>query len=570
MARASNAPPTSITPGTDVPGNGGVSNFTMVTPGAQGNPADYGYTAKAIANWNTPLFLEITAPTNIGVVSFKAPTNAEVAAGWRSNIAYVDFSCDGGPPLRVSSPAYNPDSGTEEFFFRLDPAAFTDGLHECQAVSVPTTGLAKALQGSKPNATGWVDKSFFFTTNANGSFVGAVRNVSLTGVNVAGCGVTGVTSPCATISYARDQINTAQSNDVGGGTICLGPSTTSNPHQWGAAVENFTRFAINRYLKISSCGLGKANVVVARLGGGNIRTEKIHVDDITLFGPGIDSGNTGTRNPVIWASNSDFVGPGVTVKNSQPLANGAFLGGIYFTSVTQSSMAGGRAGALLRNSVIHDIASDAMDNPRAVHNVTIYNQDGETYATGDTVSGSTTIANVSNYSRLFVGTAISNMCGITTSEQITAMNVGAGTITISSPCLQTLTATSIETGFHTDVMQYTVTTDNMTLFGITANDRINAEGLFAELSINLTNWALVNFTVDNQNYVPSNLVAFLLRSPNSGVHIENMNLVGPTNLVPGSFSATNFSVLNSSCANVPPDPLGPFAGVTYRNSPTCQ
>lgn len=150
--------PTSDFRYTLIPGNG----FTAPTdqPDPVGNPADFGYDAKAIARWDVVPFQTFDDKFEIGVVAFHI-----------SGIDRVDFSVNGGDWTSVKNMTYNKRTGVTEYTVTLDAKNFPDGPIEVRAIAWPNVGEPRVLAGPMDtdvaNRAG--EHSLILYTNANGT-----------------------------------------------------------------------------------------------------------------------------------------------------------------------------------------------------------------------------------------------------------------------------------------------------------------------------------------------------------------------------------------------------------------
>lgn len=575
FSRGAGAPPSSgLLPGASPPANEGQSTWTATSvPGAQGTPGAYGYDYGPVASWNVPQFHTVAVPFNIGVVAFKAPSDAEYTAGVTSNIDYVDFACDGGSAVRVETMALNSNSGTVEFFVEIDPADFTDGLHECRATVVPTTGVGKVLQGNKSSTSGELSASLYINTNAGGTLTKYTKYVTTSGVNDAGCGDT-VGDACLTISYAKERIRDL-TTDLGGSTICVGPGT----FQYGATTESNARTGINQYLVIDSCAPGgsKAATILIPGTGGLLKVSKVKIQNVTwsmagsINGGGIGGGAT-TIGPMIWAHNVAWEGPGRFVRNANPFVDDSFPGGKYLTDVSITNMLHATGGNLLRNATISNLGSDAVSNTKLIINTDLSDVNRKTFATANATASSNVLTNVSNFTDIQVGSYIGNMCGWPASfaTYATAIDTGAQTITMADACPSGGTGLTINTATHADAWQgdCCTTLDNVIMYGFTANTNFDGQAFFigSNSSRTRTNYALVDVSLNNRPPGGEGLALVQIGTDFINALFLNGAFTGSWDFSDVNFAPVSVSFVNSSCASGSP---GPKTGVTYRNSATC-
>lgn len=540
---------------------------------ATGNPASYGYGDLVHAAWLHPQFVTFNqVGDELELMAGHPPTDEELASGLNSNIAYAEVSCDGGPPLRKTRARPDPATGRDVYAFPLGPS-FQDGGHGCRAVIVPTTGVPKILQGDKVSGDGSVTKELFFTTNFHGGLPFAMRWVAVGGNDTSTCGLIEA-APCATISYAKDRIFVdLGSSDIGGGKVCL----KEGGYQFGKATENFGRTAGWQPFTVEGCGVDRESVWIEKGdGGGSIRVSKLKLKNLQMRGLPIGSGSFSPNPPAMcWADQVDFIGPGPNVRNSSPMLE--CLGGFWVTNSSFSNMGVGRAGDFGRNLEIFHIAGDAYSDARVGLNIHVWDQVGHhTGATGDSVTGSTVITNVSNFDLIQVGT-MTDYCGVPPSQAggaassyVVSVDHAARTLTLNDACTITASGISLSTGIHPDVVQWRQShAGGIYLSNLVATDRIRAEGIFTEVKfggqdVELSNLAIENVAINNQTQ-PSDLTALLFRAKISNAWLSNLNITGPAGPAAG-FLPSNFTFDRSVCS----DPFGPAEGVNFRQSDTCR
>lgn len=343
-----------------IPGSGWSGAISQ--PAAVGDPGDWGYDTYAIANWTIPPFQTVNAGETIyiGVAAFKAPTEAQYAAGIKNAIDYVEVSAMEGPWIRVSAMTVQPALGTSKplYVFELAAANFpTDGLQELRAKVVPLTGLPLVLQGStayKPSM--WV------ATNKNGSLPsttiyvdgGAGNDTTGTGSNAA---------PVATINKALDLIKAAQSNDVGGGVIKLKEYAS---YAYGIGGLQPAYNAASRHVTIMGAeGTNPDNVIISTANGDcgtpgcrGIRVPKVHLRNLTTK---IGLSSSTAVAGYVWFDSVKYLGPGRVAAPDDPMIgiNGGQWTGAYITgceiSETNTSAIGAR---LVLGTHIHDVKGD--------------------------------------------------------------------------------------------------------------------------------------------------------------------------------------------------------------------
>jgi len=178
------------------------------TPAPVGSPAMPGHGAKAIARWNVTPYQTVDEPFEVGVVAFHI-----------NGIDRVEFSLSGGPWVEASEMAFNPRTGTSEYWVTLDPSRAPDGFHEVRARVIPAgAGTPRLLAGPHDMSDDDVrirgEHSMFLTTNANGTYNAPVRWVSNTGSDAEGDGTR--SNPFETIAQAAADLQDSYGRADGG------------------------------------------------------------------------------------------------------------------------------------------------------------------------------------------------------------------------------------------------------------------------------------------------------------------------------------------------------------------
>ena len=439
-------------------------------PANQGSNADYGYNDDTIAAWDVVPNQTYTGTNQLCVAAFHAPTAAQYATGITNNIAKVSFAINGGTFVDVVTPTTNPVSGQLEYCasFRSSDFSF-DGQFEARAIAYPITGIPLVLQsfaGSSVSVT-----SILANIDRTGSALPHTATyVATTGNDTGNC--QSVSSPCATIDYAAGQIYTAQSSDVGGGSINLSAGT----YVLGAASEPTARTAATQWITVQAkSGVSPSSVIINAQGSNDgIRTNKLRLYNLTvnLTGAFVSGGlvGLGATSPAIWTDHVTITGAGKGVAVGAPFATTTWSR-IYVTNTDIGYIANGPANSTLVSGVtVHDILSDAFQGSFVVigsssssENPTYTANGALTLNVGTTSTGSTTVTGVTDTSQLGVGFSLSGT-GIPANTTVTS--VGAGQITISNAATASGTIT-LQSGAHPDVYQFIGATTNATASGAT-------------------------------------------------------------------------------------------------------
>ena len=101
-----------------------------------GDPMAPGYDCKAIARWDVVPWQDTQDGFTVGVVAYH-----------REGIAWVDFSLNGGPWVRVTEPLENARTGEIEYFAELALDVVGASDLEIRAVVVPNSGIPRVLSG---------------------------------------------------------------------------------------------------------------------------------------------------------------------------------------------------------------------------------------------------------------------------------------------------------------------------------------------------------------------------------------------------------------------------------------
>lgn len=101
-----------------------------------GDPLAPGYDCKSIVRWDVVPWQGVQDGFTAGVVAYH-----------RAGIAWVDFSLNGGPWVRVTESSLNERTGEEEYFAQLVLDGDTNPELELRAIVVPICGIPRVLAG---------------------------------------------------------------------------------------------------------------------------------------------------------------------------------------------------------------------------------------------------------------------------------------------------------------------------------------------------------------------------------------------------------------------------------------
>lgn len=467
---------------------------TFVQPGsgfsgATAQPANVGASSReTIARFNVVPYQTFSGLFRVGVVAFHS------GVPHTDGIDYVAFSVNGGAWVSASERTYNVQSGTKEHFVYLDAADFADGQIEIRAIAYPVVGKPRVIGPASP--TGSPDmSSLYLNANSGGTLPATTLYVATTGNDTTGDGSQG--NPYLTIVKAKEVLRIA--GTAGGGTIYCAAGT----YAYNAAQQNFDAAAVTQWMTVSAApGVARSDVIInSQAHSSGLRTQKIRLRNLTVSGIVLSS--TSSIGAAIWFDNVRYIGAGHTVAGSRPTAGGTvFTAGCYSTDCEISDCEDGAVDCeIVRNTICHDLGSDAFRN---------------------------TILNVN----------------------LTAYDIGLDTGI---------------TGFHPDVYQMVSgTAQNRILYGVTATSGINAQGFFTDGSTALVDVALVDSIINNSDATDP-LLVMQLGNVTTNLYGWNSSLLGSaaqfrTDL---AFSGTDviFDTMTWEAANPTPNPQ---AGVTHR------
>ena len=300
--------------------------------------------AKVIARWDTIPYQKIDNEFEVGVVAFHI-----------NGIDRVEFAVDGGEWVSHSRMEYNPRTNVFEYYGILREQDFAvAGPIEVRAIAYPKAGLPRLLppkllfvdpNDSTPTKERWVSVGGSDTND--GSFA----------------------NPFASISHAAVDMS-SEFGSADGGVIYL----MRGDYAYGGMPWPNTVTMADNWLTITPAeGLTKDDVrIVSTLG--SMKTKLIHFKDLT-FREGIESG-VGIPS-AIWLEDCHMIGNGPETKVNQWghwLSPSSWTLGDFITDSEAEQNFHGfmHSKGLIRNSSVHDLASDAWQNGVCVINCTAY------------------------------------------------------------------------------------------------------------------------------------------------------------------------------------------------------
>jgi len=324
------------------PGNGWTGDTTE--PGVV-NPRQPHADAKVIARWDTVPYQKIDDNFEVGVVAFHI-----------NDIDRVEFAVDGGEWVRHNQMQYNPRTSVYEYYGILREQDFNSvGPIEVRAIAYPRAGLPRLL----PPKYLFVDP--FDVTPVKERWVSPTGSDTNDG---------SINAPFASISHAAVDI----SNEFGSadrGVIYL----TAGDHAYGGMAFPNAVIVSDSWLTITHAdGLTKGDArITSELG--SMKTKLVHFKDIT-FREGVESSTA--LLSAVWLDNCHMIGNGPETKVNQWghwLSASSWSLGDYITDSEAEQNYHGfmHSKGLIRNTIVHDLASDAWQNGLCVINSTAYN-----------------------------------------------------------------------------------------------------------------------------------------------------------------------------------------------------
>ena len=334
---------------------GGGFTADTAEPPLQGLSTQAGYGSQAMARWNFVPCQTFNQPFNIGVVAFHA-----------YGINRVEFSLNGGAWTAVAQTRQNPESGSVEYFVRVDPSVLAAGEAEVRAVIYPNVGRCRVLGGSLRDADAERGEyGMFFSADPAGTLPATQRFVSPTGSDTAGDG--SVTNPFKTIMKAAKAIATANGGKADGGFINLLPGD----HVFGTYSFSLLTTTDRRWLTIRPApGISSDQApIVAAANSTGIAVPHVRFFDITFKPNGTSNTvirtNTSTTAPrFVWLDGCKLFGAGRTI-------SGDWYSGwqrVWATNNFVTNSMNGLSGELVRNCIVDVVGSDAFSGARLVVN----------------------------------------------------------------------------------------------------------------------------------------------------------------------------------------------------------
>ncbi len=333
-----------------IPGTG----FTgpTPTPVALGDANQEGFDAVAIAHWDMVPYQTVDAgeTLNVGVLAYHF-----------NNIAYVDFSVDGGPWTRVDRERLNPASDAVEFWTTLRASDFpTDGQVEIRAIAYPNIGQPRVLQGGTVSNH---DSSLFISVNGQGTLPHEIRYVKTTGNDANTC--RSASQACATIARAVASAKTGI-NSLDGAEIRLGAGEwllpelpggmNGSPGWWVPSYSTQTRW----FTITSIPGVSRDDVFVTGMAGGasspGLWLKQVHVKDVSIVG-NLDKAPGQGVMKYLWIDDSKmfYRDPDIIRRSAcGPFQGNGVWTGLFMTDLYMDNTCDGPSGATLVRNVFSD------------------------------------------------------------------------------------------------------------------------------------------------------------------------------------------------------------------------
>lgn len=331
-----------------------------------GNPNAPGADAKAIARWNMVPWQTFTGEFNVGVVAFHI-----------NGIGAVSFSVNGGAWVEVTEMTLNPESGTYEYWIRVNAADYADGLVEIRAVAFPVNGMARVLAGEMTSATARDGEyAMHLYSNASGGLdAPTVWVCSTSGDDATGQGTE--SEPYRTIMRAARAIATSNGGLADGGTIYL----KRGNHSWGDYSYSLLTSADARWLTVTAApGLSRSHVRINSVASYNwengIRVGRQRIFNVSIHHPA--SISSGHPNAAVWIDNCTIFGPGPVSNGAysdyKPINESKFSRGVFVTDTQiYDTYRPSRNWHYARNVTLDRIGLDGFFNPSMLVNCQIRN-----------------------------------------------------------------------------------------------------------------------------------------------------------------------------------------------------
>jgi hypothetical protein len=360
-----------------------------VAPPAFGVAGQYGYNAKAIAQWDVVPYQTFSGDFNVGVAAFHI-----------NGIKEVQFSVNGGEWKHISqmelntkvandSVTGNKNAGVVEYWATLQAGDFADGKVEVRAIAIPNVGQPRVLE------------PLTLYANANRTIGTQVRYVSPTG-NDANDGLTPATAK-QDPALALASMNTGTGIPAGSTLYLLSGVHTWKQPGYG---PNMTTQQAGAWVNIQAApGLTSADVMVRTDTANNgqpymMSLNRVHWKGVTFYNGNVTHSvmpyMAGTGDQV-WYDQVKIDGNN-RFAQSTSLAFGEASGGRWMTDSTITNLTEGAPGSWMRGCAISNTLTGGPWESSVVINTTISNVDpGQTGAHPDLWRSTRSMENVILY-----------------------------------------------------------------------------------------------------------------------------------------------------------------------------
>jgi hypothetical protein len=336
-----------------------VTDLATTAPSDLSSNGQQGADEKAIARWDVVPDQVITGQLTVGVVAYHM-----------AGIDHVDFTANGAPLARASTPVLNSETNVVEYTATVRASDFPDGRIELHATAYPTVGVPRALQGVDSTANG--EHSLYLWTNANGSLTPSGASATVYVASSGNDSNSGsAANPLATLRRALTVV-------ADGGTIVI-----ATPGAYTGIDSPVDRPAQpSRWITIKPApGIAATDVTITNTTATIIRPA---IDKLHWVGVSFDYANViqyyREDDQEVWFDQTrwfDSLGWLHTGDSMTPVRTLMYGGKSYVTDALAENMVQGFVEvSLVRNSRMQNISGDALQNSRLVLNDTVDNLGG--------------------------------------------------------------------------------------------------------------------------------------------------------------------------------------------------
>jgi hypothetical protein len=228
------------------PGSGWAGATTQ--PGQIGS--GFASDRKTIARWDVVQALDVSAPTEIGLLAFHT-----------NGIERIDIAVNGGPWARIDEIEMNPRVNVAEYWAVIDPQLFTaNTVAEVRAIAYPNQGVPRVLESLYVNVL---------------RTPGAAHTAYVSPVGSDHSGNGSAAAPFQTINRAAGHLQSLGGGRADGGTILLAAGDYS--------IANTPVITQSRYLTITTApGAARANTRLTGHVGLGLNTRRLRLKNLTI------------------------------------------------------------------------------------------------------------------------------------------------------------------------------------------------------------------------------------------------------------------------------------------------